>query len=124
VVGRDPVPSRALRPFSNSSREEANTMFVRDIQPVAPAGVLLPALTLLILTAYASSPERTECPDGSHVLGSECHLAPDGTYFGDGAEIPEDVADDVADRIDEEADEQSGLYEEEVVEVEIDIGRE
>jgi len=29
----------------------------------------------------------------------------------------------VADSIDEEANEQSGLYEEEVVEVEIDIGR-
>jgi hypothetical protein len=99
-------------------------MLVRDRLLAARASALVAALPLLLLTACAASPERTECPDGSHVLGSECHLAPDGSYYGDGAEIPEDVADNVADSIDEEANEQSGLYEEEVVEVEIDIGRE
>lgn len=72
-----------------------------------------------IIAACASGPEMTECADGSHVQGSECHLAPDGTYYGDAAEIPEDVADDVADRIDDEADEQSGIVEVEVVEIEL-----
>jgi len=71
------------------------------------------------LIACASDPGRTECPDGSTVLGTTCHLAPDGTYYGDGAEIPDDVADDVADRIDEEANEESGLYPIEVIEVEV-----
>jgi hypothetical protein len=71
------------------------------------------------LGACASGPERTECPDGSKVLGDTCHLAPDGTYYGEGPEIPEDVADDVADRIDEEANEESGLYPVEVIEVEV-----
>lgn len=80
----------------------------------------LAALTLALVAACASAPQRTQCPDGSHVLGSECHLAPDGSYYGDGAEIPEDVADDVADAIDEEANEQSGVYEEEVIEIEIE----
>jgi hypothetical protein len=83
------------------------------------------AFTLLILLvagslgACASSPARTECPDGSKVIGDTCHLAPDGTYYGEGPEIPEDVADDVADRIDEEANEESGLYPVEVIEVEV-----
>jgi len=71
------------------------------------------------LGACASGPARTECPDGSKVLGDTCHLAPDGTYYGEGPEIPEDVADDVADRIDEEANEESGLYPVEVIEVEV-----
>jgi hypothetical protein len=61
----------------------------------------------------------TRCPDDSKVEGGECHLTPDGTYYGDGAEIPEDVADDVADRIDEEADEESGIERVEVTEIEI-----
>lgn len=84
-----------------------------------PATVMPLALVISMLAACASSGDRVRCPDGSTVLGSECHLAPDGSYYGDGAEIPEDVADDVADSIDEEADEQSGIYTEEVVEIEI-----
>ena len=84
---------------------------------------LTPSISLFFaicsLIACASDPDRTECPDGSRVLGPTCHLAPDGTYYGDGAEIPEDVADDVADRIDEEANEESGLYPVEVIEVEV-----
>jgi hypothetical protein len=74
------------------------------------------------LGACASDSGRTECPDGSSVQGNTCHLAPDGTYYGDGPEIPEDVADDVADSIDQEANEESGLYPVEVIEVE--VGRE
>ncbi len=82
-----------------------------------------PALIFLAsscLGACASGPVRTECPDGSRVLGDTCHLAPDGTYYGEGPEIPEDVADDVADRIDEEANEESGLYPVEVIEIEVE----
>ncbi len=75
-------------------------------------------LAMSCLGACASEPVRTECPDGSRVLGDTCHLAPDGTYYGDGPELPEDVADDVADRIDEEANEESGLYPVEVIEIE------
>ena len=49
----------------------------------------LAALTLALVAACASAPQRTQCPDGSHVLGSE-------------------------------ANEQSGVYEEEVIEIEIE----
>ena len=94
-------------------------MFSRDTWPPVRPGLFLPVFVLSMLTSCASSGDETRCPDGSTVMGSECHLAPDGTYYGDGAEIPEDVADDVADSIDEEADEQSGIYQEEVVEIEI-----
>lgn len=77
-------------------------------------------LVLFLFTAAcAGGGNMTRCPDDSRVEGSECHLAPDGTYYGDGAEIPDDVADDVADRIDEEADEESGIERMEVTEIEI-----
>lgn len=86
--------------------------------------LLLPFL-LLATAACTGGGGLTRCADGSHVSG-ECHLAPDGTYFGDGAEspedaaaIPEDVADDTADRADEEADEESGMIPVEVTEIEI-----
>jgi len=72
-----------------------------------------------VITACATGGDMTECEDGSHVQGQKCHLAPDGTYYGDGAEIPDDVADTVVDRSDEEADEQSGIEEVEVVEIDL-----
>lgn len=83
-------------------------------------------LSLLLTTAACTGGGGlTRCPDGSHVSG-ECHLAPDGTYFGDAAgrpedpaAMPEDVADDTADRAAEEANEQSGLIPVEVTEIEI-----
>jgi hypothetical protein len=92
------------------------------MSPVRPFS--LPAscfLTILVtvIAACATGSDMTECADGSHVQGKECHLAPDGTYYGDGAEIPDDVADTVADRIDDEADEQSGIEEVEVVEIDL-----
>lgn len=80
---------------------------------------------LLVTAACTAGGGLTRCPDGSHVSG-ECHLAPDGTYFGDAAgrpddpaAMPEDVADDTADAAAEEADEQSGLIPVEVTEIEI-----
>lgn len=83
-------------------------------------------LSLLLATAACTGGGGlTRCPDGSHVSG-ECHLAPDGTYFGDAAgtpedpaAVPEDVADDTADRAADEADEESGLYPVEVIEIPI-----
>lgn len=81
-------------------------------------GRLLLLSLLLIAAACTGGGDLTRCDDGSHVQG-ECHLAPDGTYFGDGTRVAEDVADDTADEADEEADEQSGLSEVEVVEIEI-----
>ena len=84
-----------------------------------PAFPVLTVLAISFLGGCASGPARTECPDGSKVLGDTCHLAPDGTYYGGGPEIPEDVADDVADRIDEEANEESDLYPVEVIEIEV-----
>jgi len=80
-----------------------------------------------LLTAWAvgtagcaSGPARTECPDGTLVAGTQCHLTAEGVYVGDAATIPEDVADDTADVSDAEADEESGLVpvEVEVIEVE------
>jgi len=76
-------------------------------------------VAVICLGACATGPGRTECPDGSTVPGNQCHLAPDGTYYGEGPEVPEDVADDVADMIDEEANEESGLYPVEVIEIEV-----
>ena len=92
------------------------------MSPVRPCSLLARCLLVIVVpvvAACATGSDMTECADGSHVQGSECHLAPDGTYYGDGAEIPEDVADDVADRIDDEADEQSGIVEVEVIEIEL-----
>ena len=90
--------------------------------PVRPCSLLASCLLVIlvsVIAACATGGDMTECADGSHVQGKECHLAPDGTYYGDGAEIPDDVADNVADRIDDEADEQSGIEEVEVVEIEL-----
>jgi hypothetical protein len=82
--------------------------------------LIRPLLVALILfTVACAGGNMTRCPDDSEVEGSECHLAPDGTYYGDGAETPEDVTDDVADRIDEEADEESGIERVEVTDIEI-----
>ena len=92
------------------------------MSPLRSVPVLARYLLVVLVTvvaACATGSDMTECADGSHVQGSKCHLAPDGTYYGDGAEIPEDVADDVADRIDDEANEQSGIVEVEVVEIEL-----
>jgi hypothetical protein len=108
-------------PITRSNLVYANVrMSVMLPRQIASFPVRLMILAIApIIAACASGPEMTECADGSHVQGSECHLAPDGTYYGDAAEIPEDVADDVADRIDDEADEQSGIVEVEVVEIEL-----
>lgn len=83
--------------------------------------VLRTFLIAFILTAAgcASAPQKTECPDSTHVLGSECHLAPDGSYYGDGAEIPEDAADDTADVADEQVDDESGMVPVEVIEIDV-----
>jgi hypothetical protein len=78
----------------------------------------LPVL-LLSIAACAKSPTMTECPDTTHVLGTACHLAPDGSYYGDAPEIPEDVDDDTADVADEQVNEESGLEPVEVTEIEI-----
>jgi hypothetical protein len=51
----------------------------------------------LLLGCASDGPETTRCPDGGRVVGSECHLAPDGTYYGDGAGPPDEAADDVLD---------------------------
>lgn len=74
---------------------------------------------MFMAAACASAPETTACPDSSRVTGTECHLAPDGSYYGDAAEIPADVADDTADVIDDEVNDQSGVVDVEVVEIEI-----
>ncbi|MGB5211647.1 MAG: hypothetical protein WBN31_07545 [Gammaproteobacteria bacterium] len=81
---------------------------------------ILTLLLVMFAAACTGGGNMTRCPDDSMVQGSTCHLAPDGTYFGSGAEIPQDVADDVADEIDEDANEEFG--EEEVVVTEIVIG--
>ena len=73
----------------------------------------------LVLGGCASAPQTTECPDSTHVVGSECHLAPDGSYYGDGAEIPEDAADDTADVADEQVDDESGMVPVEVIEIDV-----
>ena len=83
------------------------------------AGGRLLLLSLLLITAACTGGgDLTRCDDGSHVQG-ECHLAPDGTYFGDGTRVAEDVADDTADEADEEVNEESDLIPVEVVEIEI-----
>jgi hypothetical protein len=92
-------------------------MSLVEIMPLLARSLVL--VLFLFTTACAGGGDMTRCPDDSEVEGSECHLAPDGTYYGDGAEIPEDVTDDVADRIDEEADEESGIERVEVTDIEI-----
>jgi hypothetical protein len=57
--------------------------------------------------------ETTRCPDGGRVVGSECHLAPDGTYYGDGAGPPDEAADDVLDRADRATGEGSSIVHDE-----------
>jgi len=80
----------------------------------------IPTLLLFVFAAACTGGgNMTRCPDDSMVQGNTCHLAPDGTYFGAGAQIPQDVADDVADEVDEDANEEFG--EEEVVVTEIVI---
>ena len=51
----------------------------------------------LVLGCASGGVETTRCPDGGRVVGSECHLAPDGSYYGDAGGPPDEAADDVLD---------------------------
>lgn len=90
----------------------------RSSRTVKGSGLLLLPLLLVAAACTGGGNGLTRCADGSHVQG-ECHLAPDGTYFGDGTRVAEDVADDTADQADDEANEESGLIPVEVVEIEV-----
>ncbi len=91
-------------------------MPIRDRRPGRPLAALIVVLLGSAVAGCTSSPTRTECPDGTFVQGTKCELTADGTYIGDTATIPEDVANRTADEIDEEANEESGM---EPVEVEV-----
>jgi hypothetical protein len=91
-------------------------MTIRRPRHALPLGLVC---LVLSIAACAKSPTMTECPDTTHVLGTECHLAPDGSYYGDAPEIPEDVDDDTADVADEQVNEESGIEPVEVTEIEI-----
>ncbi len=90
----------------------------RNSRTATGGGFLLLPLILVTAACTGGGSGLTRCADGSHVQG-ECHLAPDGTYFGDGTRVAEDVADDTADQADEEANEESDMIPVEVVEIEI-----
>ena len=91
-------------------------MFSTDRRPGASLAASLLALAATWVSGCSSGPVRTECPDTTVVQGTECHLAADGSYYGDDPGITQDVEDRTADEIDEEANEESGI---EPVEVEV-----
>lgn len=74
---------------------------------------LLCATACLLVGCASSGVETTRCPDGGRVVGSECHLAPDGTYYGDGAGPPDEAADDVLDAADRATEGGSSIVHEE-----------
>jgi hypothetical protein len=57
--------------------------------------------------------ETARCSDGSRVVGSECHLAPDGTYYGDAGGPPDEAADNVLDAADGATGEGSSIVHDE-----------
>ena len=79
-----------------------------------PAAVPWTAVFMLAGCASGGG-ETTECPDSTRVAGSVCHLAPDGTYYGDGPSAPDDAADEVLDGVDRDMEEDPTLIREETI---------
>lgn len=89
-------------------------------RPRGLAATPLLALVLCGIGACASGPVKTECPDGTFVIGTKCELTADGTYVGNSATVPRDVSDDTADVADEQVNQESGMEEVDVEVIEID----
>ncbi len=79
----------------------------------SPPTAIVCVTACLILGCASDGVETTRCTDGSRVVGSECHLAPDGTYYGDGAASPDEAADNVLDAADRATGEGSSIVHEE-----------
>ena len=77
-----------------------------------PAAIM--CITACFIVGCASDGvETTRCPDGGRVVGSECHLAPDGTYYGDAGGTPDEAADNVLDAADRATGEGSSVVHDE-----------
>ena len=77
-----------------------------------PAAVVF--ITACFIVGCASDGvETTGCPDGGRVVGSECHLAPDGTYYGDEGGPPDEASDNVLDAADRATEDGSSVVHEE-----------